>query len=129
MSPQILIFGEVLFDCFPNGKQILGGAPFNVAWHLQAFGVAPLLISRVGNDGLGTQIKTAMQAWGMDCSGLQVDPDRPTGTVTVQFNGEEPLYDIVNPCASSTITPPATIAPPTYYILGPDLNFVIPAFT
>ncbi|MGD9171680.1 MAG: carbohydrate kinase, partial [Candidatus Thiodiazotropha sp.] len=34
----IAIFGEVLFDCFPTGEQVLGGAPFNVAWHLQAFG-------------------------------------------------------------------------------------------
>ncbi len=24
-----LIFGEVLFDCFPDGIRVLGGAPFN----------------------------------------------------------------------------------------------------
>jgi fructokinase len=43
-----LVVGEVLFDVMPDGNRILGGAPFNVAWHLQAFGLKPLLITRVG---------------------------------------------------------------------------------
>jgi fructokinase len=30
----IHVFGEVLFDYFPDGSRVLGGAPFNVAWHL-----------------------------------------------------------------------------------------------
>ena len=41
MANKRCVFGEVLFDVFPDGKQVLGGAPFNVAWHLQAFGIAP----------------------------------------------------------------------------------------
>ena len=48
-----LIFGEVLFDRFPDGSIVLGGAPFNIAWHLQAFKQSPLFISRVGDDPLG----------------------------------------------------------------------------
>ncbi len=31
MSSQLCIFGEVLLDHFPDGKRVLGGAPFNVA--------------------------------------------------------------------------------------------------
>ncbi len=50
---SITVFGEVLFDCFPNGKQVLGGAPFNVAWHLQALGDDPTFISQIGDDTLG----------------------------------------------------------------------------
>lgn len=54
MSKQRLcIFSEVLFDHFPSGKSILGCAPFNVAWHLQAFGQAPQFINRAGNDAEG----------------------------------------------------------------------------
>jgi fructokinase len=53
-----LVFGEVLFDCFPDGTEVLGGAPFNVAWHLQGFGLSPLLVSRVGNDARGQQIRS-----------------------------------------------------------------------
>ena len=50
MNAQPLVFGEVLWDCFPDGQQVLGGAPFNVAWHLHAFGISPLFVSRVGQD-------------------------------------------------------------------------------
>jgi fructokinase len=32
---------------------VLGGAAFNVAWHLKGFGLEPLLISAVGDDLLG----------------------------------------------------------------------------
>lgn len=91
-----LIFGEVLFDHFPNGSVVLGGAPFNVAWHLHAFGLQPLMISRIGPDKLGGRVEEAMREWGMDCSGLQKDPVHPTGTVDVQFDDGEPSYEIVD---------------------------------
>jgi fructokinase len=91
-----VIFGEVLFDCFPDGSQVLGGAPFNVAWHLQAFGAAPLLISRIGDDALGQSIATAMQNWGMDSRGLQMDTEHPTGTVDISFSGNEHSFNIVD---------------------------------
>ena len=48
-----IVFGEVLFDCFPDGNEVLGGAPFNVAWHLHGFGLAPLMITGVGADRHG----------------------------------------------------------------------------
>jgi hypothetical protein len=67
-QPIVDIFGEVLFDCFPGGRRVLGGAPFNVAWHLRAFGAAPRLISAVGDDPQGEQVRRAMQDWGMDTS-------------------------------------------------------------
>jgi len=89
-----IIFGEILFDCFPDGHNVLGGAPFNVAWHLQGFGWSPLVISAVGDDTLGARIKSAMLDWGMDLSGLQTN-QQPTGSVQVSFNDGEPAYDIV----------------------------------
>lgn len=90
-----VIFGEVLFDCFPDGSRVLGGAPFNVAWHCRAFGLQPLFISRVGNDPLGQEVRSAMLDWGMDISGLQIDDSHSTGIVDVSFNNSEPSYDIV----------------------------------
>lgn len=88
------MFGEVLFDRFPDGSIVLGGAPFNVAWHLQAFGMSPLLVSRIGADALGRQISTAMIEWGMDRSGLQLDSAHQTGTVDVTIIDGEPTFDI-----------------------------------
>jgi len=94
-SSSPVIYGEVLFDCFPDGSRVLGGAPFNVAWHCQAFGLEPLFISRVGDDELGKEILEAMKSWGMDTRWLQIDSVHKTGVVDVSFTGAEPSYDIV----------------------------------
>lgn len=90
-----LIFGEVLYDLFPDGIAVPGGAPFNVAWHLQGFGLAPLFVSRIGDDELGNRMLAAMTAWGMDTRGVQRDPQHPTGRVRVSFHDGEPHFDIL----------------------------------
>lgn len=91
-----VVFGEVLFDCFEDGHAVLGGAPFNVAWHLQGFGMEPLLVSRVGDDEQGAQVTAAMEAWGMETSAIQRDPERPTGSVRISVSpAGQPAFDIV----------------------------------
>ncbi|MBE0469106.1 MAG: carbohydrate kinase [Methyloprofundus sp.] len=95
----VFVFGEVLFDCFPSGEQVLGGAPFNVAWHLQALGDQPHFISRVGQDALGQDIIQAMNDWGMDTSSIQIDPQHQTGRVDIQMLDNEPHYTITPDCA------------------------------
>lgn len=91
-----VIFGEVLYDCFPGSIDVLGGAPFNVAWNLQAFGMNPLLLSRVGDDLPGQRIQKAMEQWGMDRSGLQLDRANPTGRVDVTLSRGEPTFQIAD---------------------------------
>ncbi|MEJ2553906.1 MAG: PfkB family carbohydrate kinase [Gammaproteobacteria bacterium] len=94
-SLRPLVFGEVLYDSFPDGSVVLGGAPFNVAWHLQGFGLAPVFVSRIGTDELGERVLAAMSAWGMDVRGVQKDPVHATGRVVVSLHDHEPSYDIV----------------------------------
>ncbi|MEN8179438.1 MAG: carbohydrate kinase [Pseudomonadota bacterium] len=94
-EPAPILFGEVLFDCFEDGSRVLGGAPFNVAWHLQAFGCAPLFISRVGDDPMGRQIRDTMQHWGMRTAGLQQDSAHHTGEVRVTLAAGQPSFDII----------------------------------
>ena len=95
MDKTPILFGEVLFDCFEDGSRVLGGAPFNVAWHLQAFGFSPLLISRVGDDPPGREIRDTMLHWGMSTAGLQLDSAHPTGEVRVSLVDGQPSFDIV----------------------------------
>lgn len=95
MSKSIAVFGEVLFDCFEDGSRILGGAPFNVAWHLQAFGAAPSFISRVGRDDAGDEIRGAMRDWGISQDNLQLDARHQTGVVAVTLEDGEPSYAIL----------------------------------
>ena len=90
-----VIVGEVLFDCFPDGAAVLGGAPFNVAWHLQGLGLSPLMITAVGDDQHGQQVVKAMQDWGMDARGVQIDSQHPTGQVAVSLQEGMPSYEIV----------------------------------
>nr|WP_210424581.1 PfkB family carbohydrate kinase [Marichromatium bheemlicum] len=94
-----------MFDHFPDGRQILGGAPFNVAWHLQAFGADPRFISAVGADAEGARVRTAMADWGMNTVALQTDPAHPTGRVEVSLEHGEPSYDIVADCAYDHLRP------------------------
>lgn len=70
-------------DDFPE-RQVLGGAPFNVARHLRAFGLNPILITRIGGDAAGEALLAAMEWFRMDTRGVQRDPLRPTGQVMVQ---------------------------------------------
>jgi len=106
-----VVFGEVLFDCFEDGARVLGGAPFNVAWHLRGFGLDPLLVSRVGDDALGREVREAMAGWGLDQAGLQTDPDRPTGTVQVRLGaGGQPSFEIVADVAWDRVEPDAAVA-------------------
>jgi len=104
-KPRPIVFGEVLFDHFPDGSRVLGGAPFNVAWNLHAFGVRPLLVSRVGNDPSGRDVRDAMEHWGMDTSGLQLDSAHPTGVVQVSVVGGEPSFEIMPDQAYDFIDP------------------------
>lgn len=96
MSARIAVFGEVLFDHFPDASRVLGGAPFNVAWHLQAFGRQPIFVSRVGCDREGAEIRQAMRNWHMDDAALQSDAAHPTGSVAVSLDSGEPRYEILS---------------------------------
>ncbi len=90
----LVVFGEVLFDCFSGGKRVLGGAPFNVAWGLKGLGQDPLFVSAVGDDGDGKSIRSRMTDWGMRTDGLQTDKDHSTGVVEVTIHNDEPSYQI-----------------------------------
>ncbi len=106
LSGRPVIFGEVLFDLFPDGSRVLGGAPFNVAWHLQGFGARPLFVSRIGDDPLGNEVVSIMQQWGLETTCLQRDRIRPTGRVEITLNEGQPSYAILPEQAYDFIEPP-----------------------
>jgi len=89
----VILFGEVLVDIFPE-RRVLGGAPFNVARHLRAFGLHPLLITRVGQDQLRDELLAAMTRFDMETRGVQSDPSYPTGQVTIRMDQQGHHFDI-----------------------------------
>lgn len=110
---SILVFGEVLFDVFPDKSRVLGGAPFNVACHLKGLGLDPLFISRVGNDDPGREVLRNMDIKGLKPDGLQKDDSWKTGEVLVKIDNDEPSYEIREGVAYDHIqTPEAGVVEP-----------------
>src|SRR5262245_1541264 len=91
---EIVGLGEVLWDLLPGGRQ-LGGAPCNFTFHCHQLGHASAIVSRVGRDDLGRDIRTALQALGLADAHVQEDADHPTGTVDVQLDAAgKPTFTI-----------------------------------
>ena len=89
-----VIFGELLYDHYPNGEKFLGGAPLNVAWHLQGFGLRPILVTRIGQDTEGELALTAMIRWGLDTRAVQIDSEHKTGSVIVSQSETDNQFEI-----------------------------------
>ena len=104
-QPTIICFGEVLWDLLPTGR-IAGGAPMNVAFHVNQMGMQSKMISSIGDDDLGKELKRFMENKGISTDLIQTDNTFPTGIVNVILdNGGYPSYEIVSPVAWDYIRP------------------------
>ncbi|MFK8912074.1 sugar kinase, partial [Streptomyces sp. YS-3] len=63
----------------PSFERGVGGAESNVACALAGAGHTVRWVSRVGADGFGDHLVSAVGAYGVDTSGVRRDPGRPTG--------------------------------------------------
>ncbi len=91
-------FGEILWDVLPAGS-VPGGAPMNVAYHLQCLGIDTSLITRIGNDSAGRELAQILSSNGIPVSAVQVDEAQPTGLVYATPTQKSVQYDIVQPSA------------------------------
>lgn len=116
-----LCYGEILWDVLPDGPQP-GGAPLNVAYHLNKMGLATSIISKIGNDSNGERLVNLMDRWGINLQFLQVDTVYPTSEVLARMNGNEVGYEIVFPVAWDFIAGnskiQSVINPSTYLVYG-----------
>jgi fructokinase len=87
-SDQCVVgIGEVLMDVFENGEATVGGAPFNVIFHLHqlmsALGLGDaVFLSALGPDAWGNHIRSRMTAAGMSDRFVS-EAESPTGTALV----------------------------------------------
>ena len=92
----VVCFGETLWDMLPGGKQA-GGAPMNVAYHLQKLGKNPAVISRIGYDDLGKQLIETLETKNICTEFFQMDDQKPTSVVQAEIkDGHEVVYTILN---------------------------------
>ncbi|GIZ09241.1 carbohydrate kinase family protein [Flavobacterium sp. UMI-01] len=96
---KAVCFGEVLWDVFPTHKKI-GGAPLNVALRMNSFGIQTTMISRVGLDENGSDIKEFIESHQSTTQYIQEGADYKTGVVNVMINEKgNASYDILYPSA------------------------------
>jgi fructokinase len=94
MNPIVGI-GEVLWDVYPDGRKVAGGAPFNFAFHCHLLGHSAVIVSRVGADDLGRELRERVRELGLSDEYIQTDPTHPTGTVQVALDANKvPTYTI-----------------------------------
>ncbi len=97
---EIVCFGEVLWDIFPDGNKKIGGAPLNVALRLHAFGNKVLMISAIGNDENGQNLMDYFKVNELETAFLQKKNRYSTGEVTVSLNSKgSATYEIEHPRA------------------------------
>lgn len=102
---NVVCFGEVLWDNLPAGRQP-GGAPMNVAYHLNKLGISGSIVSRVGNDENGVSLLQALKKLDLGTAYCQVDELNKTSTVEVNIGlNNEVTYEIVFPVAWDFIEP------------------------
>lgn len=96
---NMVCFGEVLFDIFPN-KSTIGGAPLNVALRLASLDVNAKIITRIGNDFLGKELMQYVQKCEIDLDTIQIDKQLETGQVMVHLDAKgSATYTINYPAA------------------------------
>ncbi|MGE8555556.1 MAG: carbohydrate kinase family protein [Chryseobacterium jejuense] len=93
---KAVCFGEILWDIFPGEQKRVGGAPFNVAYHLSRMGIDANMISSVGNDQLGRDLLEKMKNWNIPTNHVQINTKYPTSTVIATVDEHNDAhYDIV----------------------------------
>ena len=99
MADKIICIGEILWDILPTGH-FIGGAPFNVACHLNQLGLGVNMISRVGDDELGKSAIDEMKERELNDKFIQIDNNYPTGKVEVTISDKgNATYNIIEPVA------------------------------
>jgi fructokinase len=100
MKPyKVVCFGELLWDILPD-KTLPGGAPMNVAYHLNRLAIATTLISGIGNDDDGRKLLDILKQYHLNTDYIQTDPLHETGKVFAKAAANNEMkYDIVQPVA------------------------------
>ena len=94
MDNYIVGIGEVLWDHFEDKDDyVLGGAPFNFAYHVNQFGLNSLVISAIGNDKLGQKLEADVKKKNVPYMLERLN--LPTGVVNIKEVDGKPRYDIL----------------------------------
>jgi fructokinase len=97
-----VVFGEVLVDVYPD-EEVVAGALLHVAAHLVALGWTTHFVTRIGDDPEGARVRSVLAQHRLDGDFLEIDPELPTGRVTVHTHEGENRFTIHRPAAWDAI--------------------------
>jgi len=99
MNPIVGI-GELLWDVYEDAPKVAGGAPFNFAFHCHQLKHVAVIVSRVGDDELGRELRERVRELGLSDEFIQTDHEHATGTVQVKLDAAKvPTYTITENAA------------------------------
>ncbi len=120
-QPSVLVFGEIIWDVYPD-KQCIGGAPLNFAAHFVRAGGKAALLSAVGDDHLADPALDFLSQNGVDTAYVARLP-YPTGRCDVTLSPQGiPSYFVVPDVAYDHI-PAASDLPARAAADGYDLLY------
>ena len=103
---NVLSFGEVLWDVYPDNKYI-GGAPLNFAAHFVKNGGKASMLSAVGNDELGHETIKVVEGFGVGTNYIAIHNHKETGKCLVTLNEKMiPSYNLLSDVAYDEISYP-----------------------
>lgn len=105
ISKPFIVFGEVLWDVFPDRKR-LGGAPGNFAYYFARAGGDPYIVSAVGDDASGREALEEISSAGLRTDYIAATR-RITGQVIITIQGYKHLFRVVRGTAWEEIPYPS----------------------
>lgn len=87
-EPRVLVIGNVGIDHYLQTKERhLGGASFNLAWHLHHLMPGRVdFVARIGKDPAGNYIQEALRSHGFPTQYIVQDPNHPTSVVSIMLS-------------------------------------------
>lgn len=119
---NIACLGEVLWDILPD-QELPGGAPMNVAYHLQKLSQSVAMVSATGNDEHGRRLLRLMEQMQLSTAYVQTKQHAATGKVNAWMDAHNDMqYEILYPVAWDYITwNPALDT----LLKGDDLQYIV----
>jgi fructokinase len=105
-QPTALSFGESVVDIYPD-RSVVAGSPLHIAAHLAHRGWEVTLATRLGVDPDAAEIREVLRRYGISEVAVESDPLMPTGSVTIDFNGDTHSFHIHKPAAWDALELPA----------------------
>ncbi len=99
---KCLVFGEILWDVYPD-QAVIGGAAFNFGAHLSIVGEDVWFMTAVGNDSLGSDAIRKIEQYGMKKDYVLIS-DKQTGQCLVTLDEKKiPSYCLLTDTAYDNI--------------------------